>query len=390
MLAALLPLLRGAVLIPFLPLAVTLPVAYFRALRPRRGTIEWMRRLDPPKARPIRSHALHMADLAWAPLAVLCAVALCLLVLFFRSGWFLAEVPWDFFQHAVSYYVPRLLLSAALSTGVYLLLRAWYAHSSVAFWCAALSPLLLLEQLAAAASLSFALWCFWRWMTARPQSGWFRRAFFLLPAGLFYGLTLVLCWPTVFLAPLFVAGYIRTLVCRWRRDTRRVGKLLLTLGLTLLLGLCVVLGVWILYGFLSGTNRDWSALRELRYYGQMWPTFLEQFRGLFRRPALCETLNYGDLFPLLLGLGALPTLFHGLCRRRDERCLHILLLLLGLIAMWLVSGAWLLPLGLLLACGWAWSTCASRHCDGAVWGVGLGLGLFLLTDTVFILLWRFA
>lgn len=390
MLAALLPLLRGAVIVLFLPLVVVMPVVYFRALRPRRGTTEWMRRLDPPKFRPIQGQTLHMADLPWGILAVLCAAAVYLIVLFFRSGWFLQDAPWLFFSQAAFYYLPRLLLSAALGAGVFLLLRGWYAHGSVGFWAAVLSPLLFHDRLAEGTALVFALWFFWLWMTAEPRACWFRRAVFLLPAGLCYGVGLVLCWPSVFLAPLFVAGYVRTLVFRWRGGVHRVRNLLLSLVLTALLCLCGVLGVWILYGFLSGTNRELGNLRRLSYYGQMLPTLLVQAKGLLVRPALQETVIYGDVFPVLLGLGTAIPLLHGLLKRRDERCLYILLLLLGLAAMWLVSGAYLLPLGLLLAFGWVWESCAARRCGGAVWGLALGLGAFLLCDTLFIILGRFA
>lgn len=384
-----LPLLRGAVILLFLPLAIVLPAAYFRALRPRRGTTEWMRRLDPPKFQPIAARPLHRYDLFWGALGTLSAGALWLLVLFFRTGWFLTEAPWRFLWLAEGYYLPRLPAAAALGAGVYLLLRSWCSRSSVAFWGALLSPLLFFDHPAGAAGLSLALWCFRQWMTADPEACWFRRAVYLLPAVLCYGLSLVLCWPCVFLAPLFVAGYIRTLIYRWLRDGGRVGNLLLTLGLTLLLGLCAVLGVWILYGFVSGTNRDWSALGDPGYYGQMLPTFLEQFRGLFQRPDLRETLSHGELLPLLLGLGALLPLCHGLFKGRDESCLHSLLLLLALLAIWLVCGEFLLPLGLLLAWGWTWETCSARGRRGAVWGVALGLILFLLADTVLILFGRF-
>ena len=43
--------------------------AYFVALRPRRGTTEWMRRLDQPHFAPLQAQGLRWADALWAVLA---------------------------------------------------------------------------------------------------------------------------------------------------------------------------------------------------------------------------------------------------------------------------------------------------------------------------------
>ncbi len=380
-----LPLLRGVTLAIFLLLCASLPLAGFRALRPRRGTTDWMRRLDPPQRRPAVALPLRRVDALLAPLAALGAALLWLLPLFLRGGWLLPDAPWGFLRPLLRDGLPLLLAAAALGLGVYLLVRACCAQGGVALCAALLSPLLLWEHAASGAALSLSLWCLRQWMTAPAQAVWPRRAVWLVPAALLYALTLALCWPCLLLSPLLLVAWLSTLLRRWRHDGHRTGRLFLALGLSALLTLLAATCAWVLHGILDGSLSDWGALRSAAFYAELWSALSARLRALFSLSGLRGELRYARCFPLLLGLAALPLLLHGLLRQRDERCLHALLLLLGLLAVWLLGGVWLLPLGLLLCYAWCWELCAARRSYSAVWGTALGLALFPLTDILWTL-----
>ena len=50
---------------------------YFRAIRPRRGTTEWMQKVDVRSFGPLRLYKPAAADVIWAFLTVLCVFAIC-------------------------------------------------------------------------------------------------------------------------------------------------------------------------------------------------------------------------------------------------------------------------------------------------------------------------
>ena len=100
---------------------LSIPV-YCAALRPRRGTTEWMRCIETPHFLPLRICRPHLSDLGWLPLAVVLGVGLRLLLQLLRTaatastaGAVLADLP--------GYALHVLLPCAALAAGMYLLIR---------------------------------------------------------------------------------------------------------------------------------------------------------------------------------------------------------------------------------------------------------------------------
>ena len=69
------PLVNLLLLVGFGVIACLSVPAYFVALRPRRGTTEWIARLDRPHFAPLTALGLKWTDALWAVLAALCAAA---------------------------------------------------------------------------------------------------------------------------------------------------------------------------------------------------------------------------------------------------------------------------------------------------------------------------
>ena len=59
----------------FLILALALLLFYFSAMRPRRGTTEWMGRIDRPRFAALRCGRLRALDAPWGVLAAVCGAA---------------------------------------------------------------------------------------------------------------------------------------------------------------------------------------------------------------------------------------------------------------------------------------------------------------------------
>ena len=63
----------------FLILALALLLFYFSAMRPRRGTTEWMGRIDRPRFTALRCGRLRALDAPWGVLAAVCGAAVAVL-----------------------------------------------------------------------------------------------------------------------------------------------------------------------------------------------------------------------------------------------------------------------------------------------------------------------
>ena len=63
-------------------LSLSVP-AYYYAIRPRRGTTEWIKRLDPPHFAPVQVQFPGWTDILWALLTAVCAAALRFVYYFF-------------------------------------------------------------------------------------------------------------------------------------------------------------------------------------------------------------------------------------------------------------------------------------------------------------------
>lgn len=353
------PLILGAVL-----LSLSVP-AYYHAMRPRRGTTEWIRRLEPQQFTPIQVQRLNWTDVFWALLAVVCSAALRLIYHFFflqlhrmsnAAQIFLSVLRW-----LLRCTLPNMLLAFAL----YLLLRTLFGGKPLpALLCGIMAGYTQNAAVTSTALVICSLFCLYVWMSALYDAPLFFNAFWLVGAGLLYAFAMLLCRSIAWLAPCYLAAYLVTQVLRWREGNpqQRGKKLAASLLLTLLALLFGMLLLWLFYCLMSrrmeGTPID--LLGSVRFYQEMLPTFGKKIAALFHGGSPLQGMWIGDSFVCFAGLASLIPLLHGAIRLRDTQCLMILCLLPFCLCAWLLGGTYLLPIPLLLSLGRLWQIYTER------------------------------
>lgn len=347
--------------------------AYFHALRPRLGTTEWIRRLDPPQFAPLQIQRLHWADALWTLLATLSAAVLRFLYYFFYLKLHHRSNAPELLSVSMRYILVRVLPCAVLALAVYLLVRTMFGKPLPALLCAVLAGFTQNTASASTALLAVSLLCLYVWMSAPYDAPLFLRALWLVGAGVTYALATLLCLSAVWLLPFYLSAYVLTQVLRWRggNPARRGKKLLLSLLLTPLALIFGTIALWLLYCTvakrMAGSPID--LLRSFRFYRALLPTIGEKLTKLVSgNAAVLRTLK-DNAFVYLAGLASLPPLVHGAFRLRDGRCLFLLCLLPCCLCAWLLGGTSLLSLPLLLSLSRLWSVCTERN--HASYAVGL-------------------
>ena len=289
--------------------------------------------------------------------------------------------------------MPRLiwqvLLSVFSALALYLLLRIMFGGKPLpALLCAMLAGFTQNAVPASTALLFASLLCLYIWMSAPYDAPLFFRAFWLLAAGLLYTPVLLLCRQAAWLAPYYLAAYLITQVLRWRGGNRerRGKKLAVSLLLTLFASLFATLLLWLLYCLLSHRmeGSPVELLRSFRFYREMLPTLGKKLTTLFRSGSLLQSVMIEDGFVFLAGLASLIPLLHGTLKLRETRCLFILCLLPFCLCAWLLGGAYLLPIPLLLSLGRLWQSYSERGYSAYTVGFFCALCLCLLAKVVLI------
>ena len=345
----------------FVILALALILFYFSAMRPRRGTTEWMSRLDRPRFSALRCSRLRPMDALWGLLAALAGAGAAMLTASGFAGDVSLLLRW------------QTLLPAGISAAFYLSLRLLCADALTAALSAALLPAMLPDPPLPAAIVVLSLLLLLLWLERDPEKDLFPAGMLLPVFTLLFGAAVLLEKRLFWLAPVYVGAYLFAQLQRWHFSERYRGKrLLLSLVLTVLTvaacALALYAGRFLPAGFTGG--KDF-------------------FRGFFRRTedslaALCAgigpvRLQWRDCLLLLYAAAAVFPVLHGAIRRRELRCLAMLLLPLPFFALWLFGGINLLPLALLPLPAWTLTT-LGRRWRGAEILCAVAMPLFYLME----------
>lgn len=380
------PLLLAMFFLSF-ALAVLCVVCYFRCLRPRRGTTEWMKRVDAPKFAPIRAEGLHWSDCAWVLLSGVCAVLLRFVYLFF---WLRLHQRPNLFEVLISaggFFLQRLSLAAGLAVGLYLLIRLLFGKPLPALCAAALSGLTVSLYCDTLLLLTFSLLFLYLWMSREEHKPLFPGALWLGASGFLYALALLTCWQLAWLAPFYLGAYAVKQILRFRKGdpAYRSSRLVLSLFLTLL---CLLLGgfaLYMAYALLSGRAEEGLlvGLRSFEFYGSFLTVLGEKLKKLLAiEPHLLGSVRTWDAYLFLAGMLGMIPLCHGAFRLRDSRCLWILCLLPPFLCLWLLWGSYLLAVPLLLVLGYEWSAYSRRERGGLALLHAGTIGGFLMTTMI--------
>ena len=334
----------------FLILALALLLFYFSAMRPRRGTTEWMGRIDRPRFAALRCGRLRAPDALWGVLTAACGAAAAVLA---ASGFALRA---EAFLHWQTAY------AALEAAAAYLWLRLLCADALTAALSAALLPAMLPEGPAAALVL-LSLPVLQLWMGRDPKKGLFPAGLLLPGFTLLFGAAVLLDGRFFWLAPVYVGAYVFAQLQRWHfAEHARLRALLASLGLTVL---TVALCVPVLYA-----GRELLAGKSFAVLGLADGSFFS---------ALLGALGWGFAGLRQYAAASLLPVLHGLIRLRELRCAALLLLPLPFFALRLLGGVDLLPAALLALPAWTLTT-LGRRWRGAEILCAVAMPLFYLME----------
>lgn len=353
--------------------------AYFRAQRPRDGTLEWIALHDRPHLR-----LQTQGQMTWRDLVALCAVSLVTL-----AAWAFALLPLlreqtDGSSYAMAtgmaYHCAAPVLNAALA---YLLMKQLGGSTAAAILGGCLLGMNLLTDPTLSLFLTAASLFACRFGAAAETRSFGGNAANLLlcalslVAGCYFRPALSLF--AIAILVLLVLACVLRFINRGRPD----GYLPKTL-LVFVAGLAVsVVLVFLPAAALWGRSGTMLLLAPFtgNYYVMIAQRAAELFSGLLYWDSLSILSGLYYDWPLLVtGLLAVLTAVVSLLRRRDGLGLILTLLLLGAAAMWLLAGSYALPVVCALALSCLWASLLRRGRRGLV---ATGAAVLLTATAVF-------
>lgn len=329
----------------FAILSLALLLFYFSAVRPRRGTTEWMSRVGRRPFVPLRCERLRPLDFVWCILSSACGAALyvCAAAGFARFSPDLTA-----------------LLPAGVCAAGYLALRLAGANALAAACSAVMLPVMLPGSLINAGLVLASLLLLLLWLGREAKKGLFPAGLLVPGFTLLFGAAVLREHRLLWLAPVYVGAYIFAQVQRWHFGAEKHGRrLLVSVFLT---ALCVAVCAPALYAArLVLASGSLSAL-DARFF----PEFLQKSRAALAAltPAVPAPLRWRECYLLLYAAASVLPVLHGLIRQRQLRCAALLLLPLPFLALRFTGGSDLLALALPALPAWT-LTALGRRWRGA-------------------------
>lgn len=342
----------------FAILAVLIIPSYFIVIRPKRGTTEWMQRIDVPQFGAMTVQRLRWSDIAWVALSSFCAPMLRLsgyLLKYLRRGWLQAVS-----QHLDSLVNECLIPCAIIAALLYLLLRSMLDQPLPAICGALLGGMMQMENYLAAILTVLSFIFLWRYVAADADMSLFAHSALLLLSLMFYGIALLRYWDLIWLAPVYLTAYVYMQLYRWRRgdETERGAALAVSVLLLFFMAVGAVVCAWAYYCY---RYNQWQHILNLQQFWEVMSVrLINRVQGLISLKHPLTVICAEDIILLLIGGAALVPVVHGAVVRRNSLCLALLLLLPSFVAMWLLSGTYLLVPVLTLALSWVYHILLER------------------------------
>ena len=346
-------------------LAVLSVVFYFIVVRPRRGTTEWMQRLNRQKPTYFPFPRLHGPDSLWLIVSMILSALLRFVYVFLWLRLHLRPAPLDILYDGLNFVLLRMGLAAALAAGIYLLLRCIFASELPVVCIASLSGLFISDASDTLILLVFSLLCLYLWMCIDERRPLLPGALWLPVSGILYAWACLTCLQCLLLLPFYLLCYVGKQMLRFYAGDPlcRLRKLIFSLIITLL---CVVLGAILLFVFYVLLSNRYAGdpldnLLAPAFYRNMLPLAAEKLSQLFvRQNSFRASILAKDSLLFVFGLLSAIPLFHGLIVRKEMRCAWILTLAACFTLPWFVCGVYLMNLPMLLLLAYSWDTHRQR------------------------------
>ena len=346
---------RGTLLlaIVFLVLCSYFVYLYFRVQRPKRGTIEWISFYEKKQFEPYTYDPLNKTD-------ILPAVFTCTLALIICSIRFVLHYKLGMFSDLGKPTGELLLAGAGMTlfmcSSFYIFFRIFFSSRSTACLVTGLTCALYSNELFIENILLVLSWLFlYMWICCNNRDYRWYYAIYLLLSGVFYSITLTLCWPTFYLFPIYLAGFIigKTV----QRHPGDAPKKNLGFFLSLLIAVIVtvvgVLAMWLVYYAYRNENMNvLKAALSGDAFHSFIPSFVESLADLAVPGIGGQPVVRQDIFrPILFITSLIPTVYSGFFRRKSH-AVAAFFCAVWFTCIWIIKGIDLMCLGSMLSIGW--------------------------------------
>lgn len=346
---------RGTLLlaIVFLGLCLFFVGLYFRVQRPKRGTIEWISFYEKKQFEPFTYEPFSKRDILPSLLAFFTALLIC-------SGRFVLHYKLGFFSD-LGKNTEELLLSGAgmvclMSFAFYSFFRVFFSSRSVACLVTCLSCALYSRELFEENILLLVSWLFlYLWVCCNHRDYRWYHEIYLFLSGVFYAITLTICWPTFFLFPIYLGGFVvGKVVQRHPGETaRKKGSFFTSLLAVVIIGAIGVLSMWLVYYAYRNENMNLlkTALSGEAYHSFI-PTFIERLADLTVPETGTGPIVRQDIFrPILFITSLIPTIYSGIFRRKSH-AMAAVFCAVWFLCTWIIKGVDLMCPASMLSIGW--------------------------------------
>ena len=338
--------------IVFLSVCLYFVGLYFYAQRPKQGTIEWVKLYEKERYEAFDYEPFALKDLLFWSVTFVIAWVLCALrfLIHYELG-----LMTKFAQGMGKMALYFTIAIFSLTTAFYSFYRLFYTSRFVAVLVTCLSCALLSTELYPVVFLLISWTFLYLWICNNSKH--YRRihGLYLLLAGVFYGLTLLTCWASFYLSPIYLAGYIVGKVLQWHRgdQERKKGRLIGSVLLLIVTGGIGIILLWLVYYGYKNENMNLltTAFSGETYY-DMIPTFVQKVIDITVPQKVDTQVVRQDLFrPILFISSLIPTVYAALWKKKSQ-ALTAVLCAIPFLCAWIFARVDIMCPGAMLSIGW--------------------------------------
>lgn len=336
----------------FIGLCLLFVGLYFWVQSPKRGTLEWISFYEDKHFEPFTYDPINKKDILPFFLSFITALLICSgrIALHYR----LDLMP-DLGKNTVELLLSGGIMTLALSIAFYGFFRVFFNSRFVAYLITCLSCALFSKELFTENVLLLVSWFFlYLWVCCNYKDYKWYHSLYLFLSGVIYAITLTICWPTFYLFPIYLAGFIvgKTVQIHPGDSFQKKGRFFTSLLIVVITGCIGILAMWLVYYAYKNENMNLlkTALSGEAYHSFI-PTFLERMANLTVPHTNGEPVVRQDIFrPILFITSLIPTIYCGIFRKKS-RALAAVFCAIWFLCAWIFAGIDLMCPGSMLSIG---------------------------------------
>ena len=307
--------------------------AYFHAMQPKQGTLEWIKMYDRQPFTCLGDRGkLEKQDIWWLLGCGILSLGTCIVLAMPLSQWGPMQL------------TNQIAMPVLGVMGVYLLNRLLKGRPVLGALCALAVLIPSMDPAAGPAILAAA--CFYGWMSSAADVPFWRAALWLVSFWLCIGVAAALAPACLWMLPFFGLLWLFTVIQRWRKGYGW-GRIVLNAFLCLVL-LCGMIAVCLVFWTLQTGWLYWAELPPALADGRLLNAIarlLPSVTGwLVQEAGLAMALDLAPRFiPLLAGLFAFIALVIHALRRRSVPAAFLAALSVGAFAVYVLGHSLILP-----------------------------------------------